>query len=227
MEKFPIIIIPMIKIKLVTHASTQDHSGFREFKKSMDKFKYDWEVLCDPEFNWSYQAYKPFYKWCKSNSEGYTHMLLNDSFDAVAIAPMSEIYEKYKETDKALLSCEKACYPATELEKDYPPCPTPHKFVNGGQFMFPIPMFIRLFEDYPMGGVNAQEWLTRAFLFENKGYLLDTSCDIFQNIAFHDPADFTITEDKRILNNYTKSKGVLIHNCGGQNCVPQWVSDLL
>lgn len=216
-----------MKIKLITHASTQNHSGFQMFAKSMTKFNYDWTILNDPEFDWAIGAYKPFYKWCKNNSEGYTHMLLHDSFDAVAIAPMSEIYEKYKETNKALISCEKNCFPVPELASEYPLCETPHKFVNGGAFIFPIPMFIKLFEENPMGTVNAQEWLTRLFLANQDKILLDTKCEIFQSISFLDKSDFALTMDGRLINRYTESLPILLHANGGQNCVPHWAQMLL
>jgi len=216
-----------MKIKILTHSSNLNHIGYLKFKQSMEKFNYDWHTLSDPEFNWSYNAYKPFYKWCKNNSEGYTHFVLHDSWDGVAIAPMTELYEKYRNHNVAIISGEKGLYPNTDLGKYYPKTDSRWSYCNGGAYLFPIDSFIRMYEDFPMGDTNAQEWITQNYLFNNKNYVVDTNCDIFQSIAFEDKDEFAITRDGRLLNRYTNTLPIFIHANGSQKPVESWVTNPL
>ncbi len=213
-----------MKIKLVCHSNKPDHAGFLEFLGSLNKFGYDYEALNDPNYNWS-STFDTYLRYIKTLDSSYTHVLTSDCFDVVVLATIEEIISKYKEPNKGLWSLEKCSFPNGDLAQYYPPSPYPHKYINCGGSLFPIPLFIKVFEQYD-GKLNIQDWAAQHYLKNQDIINLDTNCDIFQSIAFLDPNDFSV-EGSRVVNNYTKSKPVLLHNNGGQNHVPSWVTDLI
>lgn len=212
-----------MKIKTICHSNKPDHLGFADFKNSMDKFGYDYIALNEPDYNWS-TTFDIYLRYVKSIQNDYTHVLTTDCWDVVVLAGIDEVVSKYKEQDKGLFSVEKMSFPNPDLAKDYPATPYAWKYINCGGSLFPIPLFIEIFSRYD-GKENIQEWAAKEYL-KNDKILLDTNCDIFQSVAFINENDFSV-EGKRVVNNYTKTNPVFIHNNGGQHHTPEWVRNLL
>jgi hypothetical protein len=101
--------------------------------------------------------------------------------------------------DYILYSTEKACYPIPEIAKQYKPTKSKWKYLNGGGYGGPLKLIIEYFERYGLdkhaNDVNGQHEQMVAFLkAEKEGFpiKLDTRCEIFQTMAFADPAEFEV-----------------------------------
>jgi hypothetical protein len=101
--------------------------------------------------------------------------------------------------DYILYSTEKACYPHPEIAKQYKPVKSKWKYLNGGGYGGPLKLIIEFMERYGLdklpNDANGQHEQMVAFLkAEKEGFpiKLDTKCEIFQTMAFADPADFEV-----------------------------------
>lgn len=227
----------LMKIKLLTCVSTMDHEGIHKLKYSLDFFNYDYEIMVDPNISWAWGGYTNFYNWCKeqeNKEDGYTHFVYTDGFDTLALGPMSEIIEKYKDTDCFVYSTEKACYPISEWATEYPTV-EPYqrwRYINGGQFITPVKKFIEMYGQIDLN-VNSQQWGAAKYLWDNedKKVKLDINCEIFQSVAFIAEDDFSIMDGeeeigkRRLYNNFTQSTGVIAHGNGHSEM--QFVYDLM
>lgn len=103
-------------------------------------------------------------------------------------------------TDYILYSTEKACYPRTEIAKQYRPTKSKWKYLNGGGYGGPLKLIIEFFERYGLdkhpNDVNGQHEQMMAFLKAEKEKFpirLDHRCEVFQTMAFADPGEFEVT----------------------------------
>lgn len=101
--------------------------------------------------------------------------------------------------DHILYSTEKACYPQTEIAKQYKPTKSKWKYLNGGGYGGPLKLIIEFFERYGLdkhpNDVNGQHEQMLAYLAAEKDGFpikLDTKCEVFQTMAFADPAEFEV-----------------------------------
>jgi hypothetical protein len=101
--------------------------------------------------------------------------------------------------DHILYSTEKACYPHPDLAKQYRPTKSKWKYLNGGGYGGPLKLIIEFMERYGLdkhaNDVNGQHEQMVAFLqAEKDGFpiKLDTKCEVFQTMAFADPAEFEV-----------------------------------
>jgi hypothetical protein len=118
-------------------------------------------------------------------------------------------------TDHILYSTEKACYPHTEIAKQYRQTKSKWKYLNGGGYGGPLKLIIEFFERYGLdkhaNDVNGQHEQMMAYLAAEKDGFpikLDTRCEVFQTMAFADPGEFEVVtemvEDAQHINDRTE-----------------------
>jgi len=212
-----------MKVKLLTCVSDINHPGLAKFRHSLDKFKWDYHIIHDPNIGWDWGGWDNFYNWAKAEAEkpdGYTHVILSDGFDVVALGDMQEVIEKYKKIcggEKGfLVSTEKAAFPVFDLHyrrEDYP-TPTRWPYINCGGLMTDLESLFKIYHESDRSIVS-QLWFHKRYLYQNQDETLklDVNCEIFQTLAFKDDTDFT-TENERLINNHTQTQPVLAHGNG-------------
>jgi len=175
-----------MKLKVLTTSDKTDHPGWHKLESSLKKFGYDYEHILHP-FSFGHQL-PVIRSWCDNHSGDYTHILYTDCFDTIAFGNSEEVINKwlnYPLQGRMLISAEKACYPHPERAKDYPECPTPWKFVNGGGWMVEIEYFKHLCHKENLNSdSHDQVWLMDAYLNNKADIRIDVYCKIFQTIAF-------------------------------------------
>jgi len=264
-----------MKFKLLTGVSTTEHPGFKKLEASLKLFNYDYEVLVNPSMDWNWGGWSMFAEWCRkemNKPDGYTHVVITDGFDTLALGPMEEVIEGYKKICPAMdcfvYSTEKQYFPNSSEDpnfpkkEEYPETPENQrwKFINGGQYMAPVAKLVEMWEQAEKN-INSQHWAHKKFLWFNqdKKVIIDNNCDIFQSVAFttweypdgrieggihNSLGEFSVVEpeqlwddtsqtptykngysNKRLLNNYTKTKAPLAHGNGRADF--QFVYDIL
>ena len=240
-----------VKLILITTVSTQDHPGFEKLKASLDLFNWEYVVITNPNINWNWSGLPDIYSICPQLIEkGYTHFLYTDGFDTLALSDITEVIEKYKDTDKILFSAEKACFPRSDwsdrhisvepsitifgskgLNMILPPNKRTRvvggsrwRYLNHGQFIAPIDLYLELYNGVFDKPITCQEYMMGLFLNGEKRIELDVNCDIFQSIAFKGDDEYTI-DAKRLKNNINDSAAVFLHANGRSEF--QWCYDIL
>lgn len=181
-----------MKIKLITGVSKSDNAGLAQLKRSCEVNGLDLTVLVNSEIQWNWAGLPDIYNWCKTDeAREYTHILYSDGFDTFAQLGMQNIEVCYKETDKMLFSTEKHCFPRKDWEDKHPkPAPSEWQYLNHGQFIAPIDVFLRLYEGVFTKDITCQEYAMELFLNGSQDIVLDYECRIFQTIAFESDEDF-------------------------------------
>lgn len=220
-----------MKLKLITTASNPEHPGWLQFKRSLDHFGWDYHLIVHTYTNYNDKIIA-FYKYLTEHRGEFTHFVYADSYDSFALAPQSELENKYTEHEKIIYGIEKACWPHPEWSKDFPETPYPYKHLNGGGFIGSIENFIRLYEANPIvqsGAMNDQVWAQEYFLKRNDGTIqLDRASEIFQCTAHSDENDFEIVNIKgqnRIVNVHSMALPIIFHFNGHSDGT--WVRNLL
>lgn len=210
-----------MKLKVVTLTTDMNHHGLLKLKASLDKFGYDYHIIFQdvPPGTHVFGTQMPFvYDWCKNKAGDYTHILYTDAWDTMALGSIYELLEKIPADIQFFGSAEKACFPKPELAKQYPPCDTDWKYVNGGGWLAKISFFVRMYEEIPAFGVNDQLWLAERFLYYQKigeQVALDYDCKIFQTYGFEHEGDFFYNREAHQLENLkTGEFPVFIHGNG-------------
>lgn len=219
-----------MKTKLITAVSNPDHEGLKQLKKSLNRFEYDYHVITNPNINWNWAGLKDIHEWCKSEeAKEYTHFLYTDGFDTMALTSMAEVERKYQNMrhvfygDQIIFSTEKQCFPRVDWVELHPETTTEWKYLNHGQFIAPIKMFIDLYEGVFDKSITCQEWAMDLYLKKDPAIGLDLNCDIFQTIAFKSPEDFEI-RGGRIYNTKQNSFPCFAHGNGRTDMA--WVYEL-
>lgn len=225
-----------MRTKLLTCVSSMDNKGIQNLEHSLKLFNYDYTIMVNPNLEWSWGGWHDFYKWCKAevNKEGgYTHFIYNDGYDTLALGGMEEIEAAYKlispDLSDMVYSCEKCCFPITDYAPLFPKTESRWKYINGGQHIQPLDLFIKMYERADFT-INAQHWAHKMYLFENQDnkIKLDTGCTIFQSVAFstwdygngkiagieHNALDEFERIDNRIVNKILGTKAPLMHGNG-------------
>lgn len=202
-----------MKVSLVTTATNPTVKGFKEFKRSLDKFKWDYHIIDD-----NYVAYgskmKNAYEFAKKND--FTHLFILDAYDVLVLGTMEDCLDRIKDKDTILFNAEKACWPHGEWAKEYPEVESDWKYLNGGACFVKVDRFIKLFEENPIKDTdNDQEVLGRIYLDKRNDYkmALDTNCELFQSIAFEHEKDFLYGHDV-FYNFKTDTFPLIIHGNG-------------
>lgn len=204
-----------MKIKVITTCHNDGQPGYRRLKESLDKFGYEYECIIRP-FSFGHQL--PIVRdWCHyDRANGATHILYTDAFDTLAFADAEEVISKFSQFAdcEMLISCEKNCYPYPERAKDYPDASGPWRYVNGGGWLVSIDYFKELCVKENLNeGSHDQVWLMEAYLNNQDKIKLDNNCEIFQTIAFSDPAEWQ-REGERFKNIGTGTLPVFFHGNG-------------
>ncbi len=219
-----------MKLKILTAVSTTEHPGFGKLLNSMNFFKHDFSFLVNPEIQWSWGGLPDIYEWCKTEKE-YTHFLYTDGFDTLALSGPDELAEKYKDTDCMLFSSEKGCFPRSDWAHLHPEHDETKrwKYLNHGQFIAPIDVFLELYEGVFGLPITCQEFAMEKYLNGEKRIKLGLDCEIFQSISHIADDEFSVTEgeigERRLVNNLTGSKAIFAHANGRSEF--DWVYKLM
>lgn len=205
---------PKMKLKVLTTSDKTDHPGWHKLKSSLEKHGYDYEHILKP-FSFGHQL--PVIRdWCTAYTGDCTHILYTDCFDTLCFTDSQEVIKKYEDrfrSPKMLISAEKNCYPLWERAGEYPDCPTPWKYVNGGGWMVEIEYFKELCKiENLTNESHDQVWLMDVYL-RNKEIQVDNNCEIFQTIAFSNREEW-IKEEGRFRNVGTNTLPVFFHGNG-------------
>lgn len=201
-----------MKLIVITTSHTTENEGWKKLKASLDKFGYQYQHIIQP-FSFGHQL--PIVRdWCNKYTGDCTHIVYVDAFDNVAFAGPAEVISKFPDGIKMLISGEKNCYPHPERASDYPESNTPWKYVNGGGWMVEIEYFKELCRKENLTDKSHdQVWLMDAYLRNHDTIAVDTSCRIFQTIAFSYPEEWH-KEGGRFQNLGTQEFPVYFHGNG-------------
>jgi len=118
------------------------------------------------------------------NEDAEEVILFSDGNDAVFLANETEILNKYYSAGKEVLfSAEEICWPDINLSDQYPPSPTPYKYLNSGGFIGKAGALTKLLEDEEFDLENFRQsnqylWTKRYFKYRSL-IGLDTACELF------------------------------------------------
>lgn len=206
-------------MKVLTVSSDENNKGCLQLKRSLKRFGWQLDHI-HASFEFGGQM-KHVYEWCKKN---WGFFLYTDAWDTFALSDEAEVIEKLPPC-KVFISAEKNCYPIWETRERYPKCRTEYQYVNGGGFIADCEYFAKMYEETHKHDDNDQQWLAERYIerYASGDVVLDTTCQIFQTIAFENTWDFrrVVVETEeytngwkdrlRLLNNNTKSRPVFIH----------------
>lgn len=204
-----------MKVKLIATATDLNQHGFKEFKRSLNHFGWDYEIISK-----RYIAYgskmKNAYEYALQTD--CSHLFIVDAYDVFMLGTPQEALDSIENKDVVLFNAEKACWPHVEWAKEYPVVHSTWKYLNGGACFVDVELFKKLFEENPIKDTdNDQEVLGRIYLDKRDKYnmKLDSDCKVFQSIAFEHEDDFEYLEDAgRLYNKETGSLPVIIHGNG-------------
>lgn len=214
-----------MKTTLLTTASDPNHTGWLQFKRSLDHFGWDYHLIVH-EYTGYNSKIVAFYQYLVAHPE-ITHFIYADSYDSFALSTQKEAEDKFTNWYGLMYGVEKACWPYEDWASEYPESPYPHKYLNGGGFMGSSVAFVRMYEANPIwesGAMNDQVWAAHNYLRMNDGIMLDRGCSIFQTTGHSGDGDFVVVGN-RVMNLHTMSCPVLLHQNGHSD--GQWIWDLL
>jgi len=203
-----------MKTIIITLTNLPDNSGLKQLERSLNHFDLDY-VIIQTEWKGFGTKIIETYNYLKHNKEDYTHFIFVDAHDTFFLSGMDEIENKYKQlgSPNYLFSCEKACWPDSQLSELYPNCESDWKYLNSGAYMANIDKFIELVEkDMPEYHIDDQRYYTKIFL-KSKEIALDYNCEIFQSYSFISEDDYTYLPE-RCFNNKTLEMPVVFHGNG-------------
>lgn len=191
-------------MKIVTICDTEENEGFKQLKRSCNRFNLELEVIHAP---FTFGGQMPFlYEWCKANHN--IDYIYTDAFDTYFVGDIGNIELP---SCKMFMSAEKNCYPNPHMVHRYPHIKSEWKFVNGGGHKSNTNFFVELWESQHEGKENDQLWLAECYL-RNNDIKLDSNCILFQTLYMGTDSDFSY--DERFFNKKTNSYPCLIHGNG-------------
>lgn len=201
-----------MKIKVVTTVSNPNDEGFLKFKQSLEKFNWEYDVMTH------YEAYgsKQLNAYNYAKQTDCSHLFILDAYDVIVLGTMEEALSKIKNYSSIFFNAEKAVYPYSEWEKEYPMENSEWRYLNGGACFVEVPLYIKMFEEFPIKDRdNDQANLARIYLDcrDRFNFKLDVNCNVFQSIAFEAEDDFSY-KNNRLHNNKTNTIPVIIHGNG-------------
>ena len=148
-----------------------------------------------------------------------TIVLVSDSYDAIIVAPESDIRAKYNTfaTNSIVFSSEKSCWPDSRLEKYYPDINSDYKFLNSGGFIGKALDIKTLVQKFSVADDDDDQLLfSKVFLFDNTGnkIVLDYCCKLFQTL--HRATD-DVECREHIVNKIHQTSPCVIHANGSLN----------
>ena len=201
-----------LRCKLITTVSDPNHPGFKQLLKSLEKFKWDAEIIMSDYHGYGTKMVNAYN--CAKETD-CTHLFIVDAHDVVVLGTMEEALSKMP-TGNIVFNAEKCAWPYSEWALLYPEVVSEWKYLNGGVAFVSVPDFIEMFEQFPILPTdNDQVILAKAFLTAREAYgmTLDNNCQAFQSYAFISEDDYSY-ENGRIQNLKTKTEPVFIHGNG-------------
>lgn len=206
-------------MKLITTITNPHHRGYLQFKRSLDYYEWNYEVIVG-----NYTAFGSkminAYEYALKSKDDY--LFITDAYDVFMLSTMEEaaskIHNTYNTLDLIIFNAEKGCWPYGQWDKLYPEVSTPWKYLNGGAAFVNRLFFIKMFEENPIKHEdNDQVNLAKIYLTARNKYNmhLDTGCNAFQSIAFEEDNDFVLSEaDHSLYNKKTDTYPIVIHANG-------------
>lgn len=143
------------------------------------------------------------------------HLIYSDGGDTIFLKDFTPLQSML------IYSVEKACWPLPQILPLYPECPTPWKFLNGGNWSGPRELVMEFHRKYitpyifraDIDGQSQQSIGFLKALQDGFPIRLDYSCVYYQSMAFEHDEDFTYT-DTEVINNITGTRPAVIHYNG-------------
>lgn len=206
-----------MKVKLITVCTDPTDAGLQQLKKSLDKHKWDYEVLVAPEWKGFGTKLITIYNYLKNSD--VDAIFFCDAYDCIALGTMDEalwsIDSKYG-LDKMVFSSERGCWPAPDYAKYYEPIlEHGYNYLNSGLYYAPKEAYLKLLDKYiPEYENDDQMYFTDKYLFDdNSKIVLDQNCEALQCYSFIGEDDYLYGLD-RVHNLKTKTIPVLFHGNG-------------
>jgi hypothetical protein len=202
----------MIKIKTIAVSNLPNYEGLLRLKASLLKYNIDHEIIIT-KWEGFYTKINEAYKFCKNTD--YDLILFVDAHDVIFTGSIDGLYKLNYSRRDCVFSSEKACWPDSNLADTYPTkeLSTPWKYLNSGSYLFKTKRFVDVYEANPPSlDCDDQRYFTSLYLEGKMDCTLDTSCRVFQSVAFESEGDFTITD--KLKNNITGSYPLVLHGNG-------------
>lgn len=212
-----------MKVKLITVCTDPNDAGLQQLKKSLDKFKYDYDIIIEPVWRGFGTKILAVYNYLKNND--VDAIFFCDAYDCIAIGSMNECLEAININyglDKMVFSSERGCWPSPDHAKYYEPIlEHGYNFLNSGLYYAPKDSYINLIEKYmPEFHTDDQMYFTDKYLFDsNSNIVLDQNCEVFQSYSFIQDDDYYYST-RLLYNLKTKTMPILIHGNGRTDLTP-------
>jgi hypothetical protein len=204
-------------MKVLTLTTDLNHPGFIQFKKFYNHFGYEIEVL-NPSVSGFGEQMPYIIEWCKKNRR--ERVMYVDAWDTIALAPMTEIFEKIPLDAEFYGGAERGCWPDGNLVGAFPNLELPYKYPCGGTWIANTDWLIEMAERFPnVEKHNDQHWLQLVFLKslkEGRDVQLDNFGEVFQSLML-DPVEAFKIENGRVENILHQTQPVIIHGNGKVN----------
>jgi len=214
-----------MKIAVVTFSDMPKHPGLARLQNSAIRHSWDFQPIFGTWGGYGTKINETARIARVLQAKGYTHILFQDAHDTYFVRPAKEFEAAVLDPGFMFVSSEKACWPDPNRADDYhynDTPPSPWCYVNSGQYLAPIALFLRIVEENPISNIDDdQRWLTNVYLSKRYPIILDVNCNLFQSIAFEAPGDFRIN-DKGLINTTTRCRAFAVH--GNGRTPMEWVT---
>lgn len=207
-----------MKIKFLTTAT--DLSRTTQLVRSLKYFGYDYQIVQHAWTGFGSKLVAARNALTQLFNDGYTHFVYADSYDSFVLGAVSDIVHKYKDTSSIVHGCEKANYPHSEFVYPEPLNSNPWKYLNGGNFIAPIELYLKIFDECPI-----PDWHTNDQVYQRDQYVkyaktgeikLEKEPSIFQCYSFIDETnDYAyLPSVSKLFNKVTSTFPTIIHGNG-------------
>jgi hypothetical protein len=145
-------------------------------------------------------------------------VLFVDAYDILFMADTKTILEKfYNMKSSFVIAAEKNCFPFKELADQYPPSPTPFRFLNSGSFIGKVHVIQKILEDLEPIIINSsdQAQFTKHYLKHPELYTFDYQCELFLPLSTVKESDVRLNYKKKTVDCLiTNTKPCIVHGNG-------------
>lgn len=224
-----------MKLKVVTVITDEQNYGFRNLKRSLRYFGYDYHAIVLKPEDWKEMGTKVValrHLLTMLEDAQYTHVLFVDGYDTYFLASPEELMLKISWFCEGglFMNAEKNCFPNHDLAKKHKDYGSPWRYVNSGAYISEID-YLRMIIDrhFTTPCPHDQNFFMEAYLqeFTSGLFELDFSCTIFQSLFDKKPGDFFYSPNGRLLNMRTGTMPIVIHGNGDAKNIMQPIYNLL